>query len=285
MVIASSVLRRTGPVSRMSSVKFASALPSSWGSEPWRYDKDEFLKMVNGAKQNEQSQGGKELGKYLTLAFHQFDYNLDGNINSNEFDWLVEEILLLPRRYGCVKSSVDIYGSEAQRTKARAKIFEDIDRAKGEPNGFITAPQFLQWAKGHFSESVDEWQSASNTNLDFYNLEGITKEQFVQAMTSAIGDRTSKEFAKVYEFLMAIFVEETAGAYGDITFEEFRRILARFFLPARSFGLGPAEMNAEEAKAVFDSLCETRKDMAGDVIGFQALLNWVSDRIAEQVAE
>merc|ERR1712232_159263 len=110
----------------------------------------------------------------------------------------------------------------------------------------------------HFMESAVEWQRESSTNLDFYRLDGITREQFVQAMTNAVADRSSKEFAKIYEFLMHIFVEETAGAYGDITFEEFQRILARFFAPMRHFGLGPAEMSVDESKAVFDSLCEVR---------------------------
>lgn len=281
MVCASSVFRRTRPLVRVSGARFA----SEWGSEPWRYSKDAFLEIIEGARRDGQSVQGKEFGKFLTFAFHQFDYNRDGKINPQEFDWLVEDLMLLPRRYGFVKGSSEIYESEAQRIEVRMKIFESIDRAKGEPSGLITTPEFLEWAKAHFLESAVEWQRDGGTNLDFYKLDGITKEQFVQAMTNAVNDRTSKEFAKVYEWLMAIFVEETAGAYGDITFDEFQRILTRFFAPARSFGLGPSEMSADETKAVFDSLCEVRKDMAGDVIGFQALLDWVAARIAEQVAE
>lgn len=285
--MVSSVFRLTRPLARVSGARFAAgmtpaaaALPTAWGSEPWRYSKDAFLQLVQKGTSDPKSPEASELGQFLIQMFHQFDYNLDGKMKPAEFDWLCEDIMLLPRRFGFAKSSLVMYGSEEKRTAARRAIFDAIDATQGEPRGWIAAPEFLVWAKAHIGGNAAKLAVEEKKKVNFHDLSGCTAEEFTEAMSAAVKDRTSKEFANLYEFIMAIFVEESFTGYGDISFEEFQCILRRIFAPARSFGLEPAEGSVEELKVVFDSLTENRKDLAADKIGFQQFLDWVVKHIA-----
>ena len=90
--------------------------------------REEFIVFVRTAVNDRESVAAQELYQFLTSCFLRADANLDGRVEIDEFDQLIEEAAALPRRYGFAPKSEDMYPSEALRKEARKQMFYDMDR-------------------------------------------------------------------------------------------------------------------------------------------------------------
>ena len=66
----------------------------------------------------------------LTQCFVRADKQLSGRVSKYNFDSLVEEAAVLPRKYGFAPKSSDMYPNDQARKKARETQFDEIDTTK-----------------------------------------------------------------------------------------------------------------------------------------------------------
>merc|ERR1712032_1709343 len=88
-----------GSAVRTPAVRAFAAVPSPWGSDAWRYDKNAFQAWAHEAVTKKGIQAQRELYGMLAMRFGDTDVDKDGKINAAQFDTLCEDVASLPRRF------------------------------------------------------------------------------------------------------------------------------------------------------------------------------------------
>merc|ERR1712048_1041795 len=135
-------------------------------------------------------------------------------------------------------------GSVEKRTAARKAMFDAIDAKAGTSRGWIGCAQFVDWAFTHVAGKA--------------GTIGATEGDLLKTLEVACSDKNSREYAGLYEFLLTLFVEVDEGCKGEISFNEFNGLIERAALVPRTFGLAPPDGTAEERKAIFASMDDTK---------------------------
>jgi len=257
---------------------------SPWGSEVWRVDRTAFLSFCKAAAAAEPSKAKREWNGFLSLAFADVDASKTGMINPDQFDELCEQVARLPRRFGLAPSWEDEYGgSREKRTAARKAMFDAIDSMHGPARGWIGPAQFIQWATEHVAKKTSgnvEAASASGKMVDYYNVENYDKDAFLRAIKTAISDKKSPEFTRLYEFLLTIFVEEDHACRGVVNRDGFERLVNRAAFVPRQFGLAPPTASAERIEELYKGMEDSR--LSG--ITFRKFLDWSVKHLQTKVA-
>jgi len=123
-------------------------------SVEWRlgtFGADGFVAFLREACRSKQTMEYKELYRWLLQCFTLADSDVDGKIIQCEFDALIDNAAEEPRRLGFAPSSSATYKSDAERRKARKKMFESMDKAN---TGFIAFDEFLTFTYKHICEKV-----------------------------------------------------------------------------------------------------------------------------------
>ena len=92
--------------------------------------KEEFVVWVRQAMAEKKSIAYQEMYHFLTQCFVRADKQMTGKVTKYNFDALVEEAAVLPRKYGFAPKSSDMYPNEQARKKARETQFDEIDTTK-----------------------------------------------------------------------------------------------------------------------------------------------------------
>jgi hypothetical protein len=257
---------------------------SPWGGETWRVDRTAFLNFCREASKPEPTKAKREWSGFLTLAYADVDASKSGMINAAQFDTLCEHVAVLPRRFGLAPTwEVEYGGSMDKRTAARKAMFDKIDTMNGPARGWIGAAQFIRWATDHVASRVAtdvEAASATGKMVDFYHVENYDKDDFVKAIKVAVSDKKSPEFARLYEFLLAVFVEEDVDCQGVVTLDQFHRLVTRAAKVPREFGLAPPTTSDERVAELYKSMEDSR--MKG--VTFRKFLAWSVQHLEEKVA-
>jgi len=281
ILLKSALSRR---LENMSTAIRLSQASSPWGRALWRVDRTEFIAFCKAAAADTPSQSKREWNGFLALAFADADKSKTGKLTVAEFDELCENVASLPRRFGLAPSWEQEYGgSMEKRLASRKKMFDAIDTLHGPARGWIGPAMFINWATSHVAGKVAgniEARSATGKMVDLYHIADYDKDDFLKAMKIAMADKTSPEYARFYEFLLTIFVEEDHDCRGVVSFEAFECLVARAAMVPRNFGLAPKETSTEKLKELYDSMEDTR--MGG--VTFRKFLQWSVEHLSKKIA-
>jgi len=125
-----------------------------------------------------------------------------------------------------------------------------------------------------------EARSASGKMVDFYHVENYDKDAFLKAIKTAISDRKSPEFTRLYEFLLTVFVEEDHACRGVVNRDGFERLVNRAAFVPRQFGLAPPTASAERIEELYQGMEDSR--LKG--ITFRKFLDWSVKHLETKVA-
>jgi len=214
----------------------------------------------------------------LTMAFGDVDVDKDGKINGAEFDFLCEKVASMPRRFGLAPSWQAAYGGSVEkRTAGRKAMFDTIDSKQGAARGWIGCAQFVDWANTHIAGKVSTLGAGE---VDLYHVASYGEADLLRVLEAAVTNKNSIEYAGLYEFLLTLFVEVDENCRGEISFAEFNGLVERAAVVPRTFGLAPPDGTAEERKAIFGSMDDTKTGL----ITFRKFLEWVVVHLGAKVA-
>jgi len=125
-----------------------------------------------------------------------------------------------------------------------------------------------------------EAASASGKMVDYYNVENYDKDAFLRAIKTAISDKKSPEFTRLYEFLLTIFVEEDHACRGVVNRDGFERLVNRAAFVPRQFGLAPPTASAERIEEIYKGMEDSR--LSG--VTFRKFLDWSVKHLQTKVA-
>jgi len=250
---------------------------SPWGGDAWRHDKNAFKSWAQTAISDSNSVEGRELYGYLAVSFGDADADKDGWINKAEFDFLLEKVAGLPRRYGMAPSWQQEYGNEAARIAARNRIFDAIDGSAGySPRGKLAMGQFISWCNGHIFSKV---KTIDAGKVDFAHLGDYNEEEFINYLYKAVTEPSSGASSSLYNFLLTIFVEADEGCRGEINISQFDKLVSLAAAVPRHFGLAPSASDEAARKAMFAAMDHTN---AGSVT-FRKFLRFVRLHAKEMI--
>jgi len=264
---------------RTPAVRAFAAVPSPWGSDAWRYDKNAFQAWASEAVTKKGSAAQRELYGMLAMRFGDTDVDKDGKINAAEFDSLCEDVASLPRRFGLAPSWEKEYGNVERRTASRKAMFDMIDLRQGPARNWIGLEQFVRWAQDHIITKVGTIDASAE--VDLYHVEQYGETQVLAFLDKATSDINSREHASLYEFLLAVFTEVDGRSSGVLTFKEFDALLTRAAQVPRTFGLAPPDASAEFRKAAFEKM----EDKAMGGVTFRTLVAWTTEHAKGKIAD
>jgi hypothetical protein len=252
---------------------------SPWGNETWRNDASAFIAFCEQASADSPSEAKRQWNGYLMMAFGDVDSSKTGKINAEQFDILCESIARLPRRFGMAPSwQIEYGGDKAKRTAARKAMFDNIDKEwRHEPQGWIGAAQFIDWATKHVAAKVKT--SKSLKVVDFYHVDNYNQEDFLVAIDNAVNKPDSADATRLYEFLMTIYVEEDHACKGVVTLDGFQRLVNRAALVPREFGLAPSVVDEARVRELYASMEDPK--MGG--VTFRTFLAWTREHLKMKV--
>jgi len=112
----------------------------------------DFARFCAAATSSKVSPEYEQLYYHLLRCFSDADSSLNGRIDADEFDGLIDIAAAAPRKFGFAPQANDMFSSVDERKKARAKLFQSINT---DGSGEISFQEFLQWAMGHISAKAN----------------------------------------------------------------------------------------------------------------------------------
>ena len=185
---------------------------------------------VRQAMAEKNSIAAQEMYSFLTQCFVRADKQLNGRVNKYNFDALVEEAAVLPRKYGYAPKSSDMYPSDDARKRAREAQFDTIDT---DISGYITLEEWIKWATNHIMGKV------ASLPKDYLG-EGstVSKGEFVEFIKRAT-DKSSPEYRELYFFLLKNFQSGDVMRTGEVDAVTFDRLIEAAAAAPRRHGLAP----------------------------------------------
>jgi len=241
--------------------------------------KEEFVVWVRQAMNEKNSIAAQEMYHFLTQCFVRADKGLSGKVTKYNFDSLVEEAAVLPRKYGFAPKSSDMYPNEQARKTAREKQFDQIDSLK---QGYISLEEWIKWSTNHIMGKV------SNLPKDFLG-EGSTasKAEFVDFIKRAT-DKSSPEYRELYFFLLKTFQAGDVTRQGEVDPITFDKMIEAAAAAPRRHGLAPKSStmfaNDTERLAKRKEYFKTMDTNQGGTISFDEWLKYAYDHIVQKVA-
>jgi len=190
-------------------------------------EKAEFIFFARRASRNRRSDDYVILYHHLLKAFCHADGDHDGKITVNEFDKMIEDAAVLPRKHGFAPQSSTLYPNDSARLEARKKQFETIDTNK---DGAISFDEWLAYSMQHITEKVGAVKP--------HVLEEGSKDEFIAFIKKAV-NKSSQEYSELYYFLVKVFTQGDADYDGQISFDEFDTMIEKAADMPRRHGLAP----------------------------------------------
>jgi len=118
---------------------------------PWDSTKEEFRNFVICAARSRQTQEFKQFYYFVLKCFTDADNDMDGRIDAQQFDRVIDIAAAAPRRWGLAPTTSDMYANDKERIEARTTIFRSLDK-KG--TGFIEFDTWLEYIYEHICAKV-----------------------------------------------------------------------------------------------------------------------------------
>ena len=241
--------------------------------------KEEFVVWVRQAMAEKKSIAAQEMYHFLTQCFVRADKQLNGKVTKYNFDALVEEAAVLPRKYGYAPKSSDMYPSDAARKKAREEQFDAIDTMK---QGYISLEEWIKWSTNHIMGKVDGLPKD-------YLGEGSTcsKAEFIDFIKRAT-DKSSPEYRELYFFLLKNFQSGDVMRTGEVDAVTFDRLIEAAAAAPRRHGLAPKSSamfaNDTERLTKRKEYFKTMDTNNSGTISFDEWLQYAYEHIVQKVA-
>jgi len=221
---------------------------------------------------------------------------MSGVIDADGFDKLIDIAAMAPRKFGFAPSTEAMFKSEAERKASRAALFKTIDRDGG---GTISFDEFLGWAMEHIKGKVTggvkaEYQpmsivedaSLAAKNLPIYD-EASSPSDFATFCKTAVTDKSSPEYQKMYYHLLRCFSDADVSMNGRIRKDDFDALVDVAAAAPRKFGFAPQAseqyVSVEERKEARANLFKSINTEGTGEISFQEFLAWAMEHIKSKV--
>jgi len=277
---------------------------------------EDFKAWVCSAAKTRHCPEYKELYHFLRDCFMKADRSNVGLIGAAEFDEMVELAGAAPRKFGFAPPAAETYASDAERVKARTKMFQDI--AAKNIRGMrdkIAFNSWLEWAYAHICDkatrldpslsgkapavddiSLAQFGSAKHRTKLSAVMRGITvahasenRATFVKFIKKSAASKESAEYQELRHFLMDCFVECDTDFDGLIKEDTFDDMVERAGALPRKWGFAPtaAEMfQTPEQQTSFRSKTFREVNVSGTgSIPFDEWMNWSYSHICRKSEE
>jgi hypothetical protein len=248
-----------------------------WGTDHWRHDKQEFIKWVRNAANDEKSRERREFYGFCALSFGDVDTDKDGFINYRQFDRLLETVAATPRRFGLAPQSTLNYDDRLAQHKA---LFAHLDTAGGPARGKIAMDQFIDWTLEHLVGRLDKIPAK---DVSLLHPENYTQQEYLEFIEIAVNDKTSYNRSTFYNFMLNIFVEADESCSGRVNRAQFDGLLDRAAAIPRHFGLAPPDVDKATRDKMFDAIELRRGDQRTGYVTFRKFYEWSIEHIAEKI--
>merc|ERR1712243_201042 len=136
------------------SIKISSTSTFKMSSTPvntFNKSKEDFIRFVKKAVQDQKSYSHSEMYHSLLKLFVDADTNKDGLVSKASFSKLIDAAATMPRAYGYAPVDADLYKTEAEKDAARQKMFDSMDL---KSTGVITFDEWLKFSREHIASKT-----------------------------------------------------------------------------------------------------------------------------------
>jgi len=203
--------------------------------------KKAFVKFLKAAAKSKRSREYRELYHHLLDCFTQADTDFDGRIGPDDFDLLVEQAAVLPRKWGFAPTSAELYKTAEERREARRREFGKINTSG---SGYICFEEWLSWSYGHICTKA----ASIDVRHDRSKME-TSREDFRDFIVAAARSRDSQEYKELYHFLLDCFTRADKDLDGCIGLEEFDRVIEVAARAPRRWGFAPPSSKTYRGQA------------------------------------
>jgi len=257
---------------------------------------DEFVEFLKAATSSSSNPQHKDLYFHLLRCFTDADATMSGVIDADGFDKLIDIAAIAPRKYGFAPSAAAMFKTDAERKESRAVLFKTIDKDGG---GTISFDEFLNWAMKHIKGKVtggvkaeyqpmaiEEDASLAAKNLPIYD-EASSPSDFATFCKTAVTDKSSPEYQKMYYHLLRCFSDADVSMNGRIRKDDFDALVDVAAAAPRKFGFAPQAseqyVSVEERKEARANLFKSINTEGTGEISFQEFLAWAMEHIKSKV--
>eukprot|EP00494_Astrolonche_serrata_P006809 UN06834 len=201
------------------------------GSDMDKMNKEEFLSFCRKALADQRGSEFKTFYKSLFGHFMGADHNLDGYIDFDQFEDLVEASAANVRRLGLAPPTSKMYKTDEDRMAARRKMFDRMD-ARG--TGRITFDEYVKYTLSHMKGKL-----GVSTVRSYADGEDIHKDEFVSRLKRAFEDPTGYCMKDLYKKLFGHFEAADHDRDGKVDFDQFEALIEASAKQVRRLGLAP----------------------------------------------
>merc|ERR1712154_180371 len=197
------------------STNFATFIMSTTPVNTFNKSKEDFIRFVKKAVQDQKSYSHSEMYHSLLKLFVDADTNKDGLVSKPSFSKLIDAAATLSRAYGYAPADSDLYKTEAEKDAARQKMFDSMDL---KSTGVITFDEWLKFSREHIAAktaTLDPHPIIDHGSVDEY-------KKFIKA---AIDNSSGSEAVELYWYMLEIFTDHDADKDGIVKLEEFSAMM------------------------------------------------------------
>eukprot|EP00494_Astrolonche_serrata_P001320 UN01326 len=194
-------------------------------------DKETFLSFCRKAVADMRGAEFRAFYKKLFDHFMQADHNLDGYIDFDQFEKLVELSAYNVRRLGLAPKTEEMYKTDEDRVKERRKMFDRMD-ASG--TGRITFDEYVKFTLSHLKGKL-----GVSVVRSYADGEDIHKDEFVSRLKRALEDPTGYCMQNLYKELFGHFEAADHDRDGRVDFDQFEALIEASAKQVRRLGLAP----------------------------------------------
>merc|ERR1712187_16883 len=174
--------------------------------------------------------------------------------------------------YGLAPLNAEMFKSEDERIAARKKHFESMDADK---SGYISFEEWLEFTYSHVCAKARQIVPTDQG----HPLGSMSREEFIAFSRKATSEKSSPEYAKLYQFLLDCFRSADSDYDGKVDVEEFDMMVELAAKDVRRLGLAPTH------KQMYKKLFQAMDADRSGFIGFEEWLQYSVKHITEKVAQ
>eukprot|EP00494_Astrolonche_serrata_P005275 UN05291 len=194
-------------------------------------NKEQFLSFCRKAMADTRGSEFKTFYQHLFGHFMAADHDLDGYIDFDQFERLIELSAMNVRRLGLAPKTDVMYKTDEDRIKQRRKMFDRMD-IRG--TGRITFDEYVKFTISHLKGKL-----GVSVVRSYADGEDIHVDEFVSRLKRAFEDPTGYCMKALYKELFGHFEAADHDRDGKVDFDQFEALIEASAKQVRRLGLAP----------------------------------------------